>query len=178
MKNTLKTLLLASALIMPMAAYAAGQHGNDHSTHQHHEVSQHEDAVMGTGIIHNVSKLNKKINLTHAPIPALNWPEMTMDLDVADGVDLKGLSSGQAIKFHIKLGDDKVYRITKIMKTTKHDSKQCMQGEDCQMHEGMKHHGTDESHKHQKHMDDKHNHHSKHQGNSHGASDYQEKHDH
>lgn len=114
MKNTFKTLLLASALVLPIAAHAESS-GHDHGGHQH-EAMQHEEAVMGSGVIHSVSRMNNKINLTHAPIPALNWPEMTMDLAVAEGVDLKGLSSGQKIKFHIELGDDKIYRITKIMK--------------------------------------------------------------
>ncbi len=114
MKNTFKTLLLASALVLPIAAHAENS-GHDHGGHQH-EAMQHEEAVMGSGVIHSVSRMNNKINLTHAPIPALNWPEMTMDLDVAEGVDLKGLSSGQKIKFHIELGEDKIYRITKIMK--------------------------------------------------------------
>jgi Cu(I)/Ag(I) efflux system periplasmic protein CusF len=144
MKKTLKTLLIASALTLPIAAYA-GHHGHNEGKHQH-EAAQHEKAIMGTGVIHSVSQMNSKINLTHAPIPALKWPEMTMDLDVAEGVDLKGLTSGQEITFHIKLGDDKVYRITKIMKMGahgEHDAKQCMQGEDCPMHKGMKHPGND-----------------------------------
>lgn len=71
---------------------------------------------MGTGVIHSVSRMNRKVNMTHEPIPELNWPEMKMDLDVAKDVDLKGLSSGEKIQFNIELGEDKVYRITEIMK--------------------------------------------------------------
>lgn len=118
MRNIFKTILLASALILPIAAYA-DHHKHDHGNHQH-EAMQNEDVVMGSGVIHSVSRMNNKINLTHAPIPALNWPEMTMDLDVAEGVDLKSLSSGQKIKFHIELGENKVYRITKIIKVDDH----------------------------------------------------------
>lgn len=145
MKTTLRTLLIASALTLPIAAYA-GHHEHGGGKHQDEETVQHEKAIMGTGVIHSVSKMNNKVNLTHDPIPALKWPEMTMDLDVAEDVDLKGLASGQNIKFHIKLGDDKVYRITQIMKVDahgEHDAKQCMQGEDCPMHEDMKHPGKD-----------------------------------
>ena len=40
---------------------------------------------------------------------------MTMDLDVAEGVDLSALKPEQNINFYIVLGDDKFYRITKIM---------------------------------------------------------------
>lgn len=144
MKHTFKTLLIASALTLPIAAYA-GHHEENHGKHQHHEAMQQQDAVMGTGTIHSISQMNRKVNITHDPIPALKWPEMTMDLDVADSVDLKTVKPGDAINFHVVLGDDKVYRITKIMKPHKgeHDAKQCMQGEDCPMHEGMKHPGKD-----------------------------------
>lgn len=140
MKHTLKTLLIVSALTLPIAAYA-GHHEEKHGDHQHHETMQQQDAVMGTGTIHSISQMNRKVNITHDPIPALKWPEMTMDLDVADSVDLKTVKPGDMVNFHIVLGEDKVYRITKIMKAHKgeHDAKQCMQGEDCPMHEGMKH---------------------------------------
>ena len=143
MKTTLKNLLIATVLVLPMTAYA-GHDSHNADKHQH-EAAQHENAIMGTGVIHSVSLMNNKVNLTHAPIPALKWPEMTMDLDVAKDVDLKGLTSGQNIKFHIELGDDKIYRITKIMKmdANGNDAKHCTQGEDCPMREGMKHNKKD-----------------------------------
>ena len=46
------------------------------------------------------------------------------------------------------------------------DAKQCMQGEDCPMHEGMKHPGKDDSHK--KHMDKMHDHKEGMHGGGHG----------
>lgn len=65
----------------------------------------------GTGVIHSVSKLNRTVNLTHSPIAALNWPEMTMDLAVADDVDLNSFKPGDKVEVHIVLGEDKVYRV-------------------------------------------------------------------
>ena len=91
-------------------SHSTGHQGMDHSG------MEHGDQVMGIGVIHRVSKLNKMVNLTHEPIPALNWPEMTMDLPVADSVDLTSLQTGQKVKFHLKLGADKKYVITSIMK--------------------------------------------------------------
>ena len=81
MKNTLKTLLIASALTLPMAAYAG---------HDGHGKKQHD-----------------------------------------------------------------------------HEAHQCMQGEDCPMHDGMKHPGKDNSH-HQKHMDKEHDHKEGMHGGGHG----------
>lgn len=113
MKNTLALLLLITATSFSLTAFASSEH--NHGQHQH-EAMPEKKAAMGTGVIHSVSRINRKVNLTHEPIPELNWPEMKMDLDVAKDVNLKGLSSGQKIQFHIELGDDKVYRITEIMK--------------------------------------------------------------
>ena len=70
----------------------------------------------GTGVIHSVSKLNRTVNLTHSPIPELNWPEMTMDLAVVDDVDLNNLKPGDEVEVHIILGDDNVFRIHHIAK--------------------------------------------------------------
>ena len=91
----------------------------DHSKHEGmnhsgHDMSGDSKVVMGKGIIHSVSKMNKKVNLTHEPIPALGWPAMTMDLDVSEDVDLKSLVLNRQVHFYLELGKDKIYRITKI----------------------------------------------------------------
>jgi Cu(I)/Ag(I) efflux system periplasmic protein CusF len=57
------------------------------------------------------------VNISHGPIPALSWPEMTMDLPVAEGVDLGSIQPGDEVRFRILLGDDQVYRITALDKT-------------------------------------------------------------
>lgn len=112
----------------------------DHSNHKM-EMSDHKDAVMGKGIVHSIDVENNKINLTHEAIPDLKWPEMTMDLAVSEDVDLNSLKPEQSIHFHIELGGDKVYRITKIMMPeTPH---KCEAGADCSMHDDMKHGGDD-----------------------------------
>ncbi len=96
-------------------------HGTMTSSDMNHSEGTHQmeagaAQAMGEGTIHRISKLNRTVNLTHAPIPALNWPEMTMDLPVAKSVDLNSLKAGDQVKFHIELGEDKKYIITKIMK--------------------------------------------------------------
>ena len=44
MKTILKTLLIASAFTLPMAAYA-GHHEEGHGDHQHHEAMQKQEVV-------------------------------------------------------------------------------------------------------------------------------------
>ncbi|WP_419176260.1 copper-binding protein [Desulfosediminicola sp.] len=96
-------------------------HGSmDHSSMDHGKMGDTADgdtpAIMGVGVIHQVSKLNRMVNMTHEPIPALNWPEMTMDLPVAKSVDLGSIKAGEQVKFHLELGPDNKYIITDIMK--------------------------------------------------------------
>jgi Cu/Ag efflux protein CusF len=66
------------------------------------------------GVIHSVDENEGVVNLTHGPIPTLSWPSMTMDLPVADGVDLSDVQPGDKVRFRVVLGADQVYRITAI----------------------------------------------------------------
>jgi Cu(I)/Ag(I) efflux system protein CusF len=68
----------------------------------------------GQGVVNKVDPGEGVVNITHGPIPALNWPEMTMDLPVADGVDLGSVQPGDEVRFRVVLGSDQVYRITEI----------------------------------------------------------------
>ena len=98
------------------AGHAAMDHSKmDHGTMDHKMEGASAEAT-GVGVIHSVSKLNRMVNLTHEPIPALNWPEMTMDLPVEKSVDLNSLKAGDKVTFSLKLGADKKYIITSIEK--------------------------------------------------------------
>jgi len=64
-------------------------------------------AIAALGVVEKVA--GREITLSHEPIPALDWPAMTMPFGVADGVDLSGLTPGQRIRFWLeKRGDDLV----------------------------------------------------------------------
>lgn len=124
---------------------------HDHANHKM-KMSDYKNAVMGKGIVHSVDVDNNTLNLTHEAIPELKWPEMTMDLAVTENVNLEDLKSDQNIHFHIELGEDKVYRITKIM--TPETADQCEVGKDCPMHDDMPHGAS--------HKDDHGSHHGDH----------------
>jgi len=106
----------ATFIVMGFAPQALAD-SSMHKSMDHGKMSMEKMPAMGSGIIHNIDIENSKINISHEAIPALKWPKMTMDIAVASGVDLGSLSPDDAIKFHIELGEDKVYRITKIMKS-------------------------------------------------------------
>ena len=88
--------------------------GANSSEMDHSKMEAGKTTAMGVGVINRVSRLNKMVNLTHEPIPELKWPEMTMDLPVANSVDLGSFRAGQKVKFHLELGPDKKYIITDI----------------------------------------------------------------
>jgi Cu/Ag efflux protein CusF len=159
MKN--KLLLTALAVTVTAGAgfstQAYADCGMDHDSVEHKEMMKHDEMksqdhsemghdmpmkkgeVMGNGVIHSVNADEKKINITHDPIPSLGWPARTMDLAVSDDVDLKSITTEEDIMFHMVLGDDKVYRITKIMKAgDKMDHKEMN-------HESMEHKDMDHS---------------------------------
>ena len=147
MKITLKTLLATAAIALPFSAIAesSDHHMDCMKMHKemkeggHHkdcmkmpdkmmkdsksmEKKQHQDDIMGKGVVRSIDMDARKINLTHEPIPALKWPEMTMDLPVTKDVDLSSVKPDDEITFHIVLGEDKVYRITGITSgTTEHN---------------------------------------------------------
>ena len=55
--------------------------------------------VLGTGKVKAVAAAERKLSLEHDPIPALDWPAMSMDFAVAPGVDLSRVETGAKIRF-------------------------------------------------------------------------------
>lgn len=55
----------------------------------------------GQGTVNSVDAKAGKVNLTHGPIPSLNWPGMKMDFQVADKQALTKLKPGQKVEFKI-----------------------------------------------------------------------------
>ena len=113
----LAVILSSSIAIAASTDHSKMNHATmDHGTMNHEKshsmtMEQKHTEAMGEGVIHSVSKLNRMVNITHAPIPELNWPEMKMDLAVSKDVDLNEIKVGDTIKFHLMLDDDNVFRI-------------------------------------------------------------------
>ena len=55
--------------------------------------------IMAEGTIREVMAEARKLRMTHAPIPELKWPTMTMNFRVTDRVDLSALGENQSIHF-------------------------------------------------------------------------------
>jgi len=85
--------------------------------HDGMEQAQAGQEVTGTGTVKKVDAASRTVNLAHDPIPAINWPAMVMDFQVARGVDLNGLRPGQVIEF-VLVNQGGAYLITAIKPKT------------------------------------------------------------
>ena len=61
---------------------------------------------MAEGTIREVMADERKLRMTHAPIPELGWPDMTMNFRVTDRVNLQELAGGQQIHFVMVQDED------------------------------------------------------------------------
>jgi len=58
--------------------------------------------INSTGKVNSVMHEKGVVNITHEPIPELNWPTMKMDFQVAESVDLGVIETGETIHFKLK----------------------------------------------------------------------------
>jgi Cu(I)/Ag(I) efflux system protein CusF len=104
LKQTVLTLILGLTVAAGPAAAA------DHSGHSHShgapspaltspEAAPSAAVYTATGVIRNLDAAAQKILLEHGPVPALEWPAMTMNFAVADPALLEGLKPGDKVSF-------------------------------------------------------------------------------
>jgi Cu(I)/Ag(I) efflux system protein CusF len=88
---------------------ASAEHGGE--MQMAHE--GHSDAH-GTGTVNSVDPIQHKVNVSHAPIPEIGWPAMTMEFPVAPSLDLKGIEPGTHVNFTIEQQPGGMYQIQSI----------------------------------------------------------------
>jgi Cu(I)/Ag(I) efflux system protein CusF len=59
-------------------------------------------AVQGSGVVVSVNQETGSLILKHAPIPALEWPAMTMSFKVRDKAQLQPLKKGDKVEFTLE----------------------------------------------------------------------------
>jgi Cu/Ag efflux protein CusF len=60
------------------------------------------ESVAATGTLNSIDATANKVNITHGPIPALEWPGMTMDFQLGAGVSLEGIEPGAKVSFQLR----------------------------------------------------------------------------
>ena len=58
-----------------------------------------ENLLQGRGVVKSVDAAGGRITLTHEPLPAINWPSMTMAFPVRDPSLLRGRRAGERVTF-------------------------------------------------------------------------------
>jgi len=109
------TTISAAALVLSGLA-AAVQPGTPASLTAPIRAAQaaEETVATGVGTVNSVEAGARKINLTHEPMPEIDWPTMTMNFAVAEGVDLGAVAPGDAVRFSLAEAGDGSYVITAI----------------------------------------------------------------
>jgi len=72
------------------------------------------NSIWMQGEVNSVMTGHRMVNITHGPAEAWDWPEMTMDFNVAENVDVDSLKSGQSLHFEVSKAEDSGYEVTGI----------------------------------------------------------------
>ncbi|MDO6427005.1 efflux RND transporter periplasmic adaptor subunit [Thalassotalea sp. 1_MG-2023] len=72
------------------------------------------NSVWMQGKVNHVMAEHSMANISHEPAEAWDWPEMTMDFNIAQSVDVDTLMSGQVLHFEVSKTDDGGFEITGI----------------------------------------------------------------
>lgn len=73
-----------------------------------------ESLAFAMGTINSVNIEENKVNITHPEIPDIDWPPMTMNILVANGIDLTKIQDGTKVHFGVGKNADGIYVITVI----------------------------------------------------------------
>lgn len=57
--------------------------------------------IESTGVVNSVMSAMGMVNLTHAPIPELDWPEMTMNFPTGEALTLDQFEQGDEVRFQL-----------------------------------------------------------------------------
>ncbi len=93
-------------------------HANmDHGAMGHAQMASEtpgSNYVSATGTVLKIDVEDRSLRIKHDPIPAINWPVMTMEFEAADTVSLSGLSKGSMIGFDFDPNGEDGYVISAI----------------------------------------------------------------
>ena len=115
MNTTAKAVLFSFFSVVMFNAQA--------NEHQHGEMmnmqpaAQQEQLISATGVIEAVDMESKKITIKHDPIPAVNWPAMTMRFTLVADTKADDIKPGDKVAFtFVQQGNLSVLRDIHISK--------------------------------------------------------------
>lgn len=121
---TTSLVALLSVVAIHSNAVAEGKHSNGHEGMKMDtdsmQMEMHQERFQATGVINSIDSKNRKVNVSHEPIKALGWPEMTMDFGVSDKLDLAKVILGQTVGFMLVKSNDGSYVVDEVMTSVGH----------------------------------------------------------
>jgi Cu/Ag efflux protein CusF len=109
----LSAFLAASLLATPIAFADTNHNAMEHSN-MGMTNAQMETAVHAKATINSIGE--NSANVSHAPIPEIGWPAMTMDLDLAPSFQaMDGASEGAPVTLMLVKNGNGMYVIGAIM---------------------------------------------------------------
>ncbi len=77
-------------------------------------VAANADSVWVKGTISDVLSSSRTLTINHQPVPKWNWPGMTMNFSVIDGIDINSFTDGQVIEFELQKTPDGQYQVIDV----------------------------------------------------------------
>lgn len=108
----LLTVLASGGIFMSQA----GAHGRSHRAAAQ---AADQETHHGQGVVHSVDRSAGMLNITHEPIESLDWPVMTMDLQVTDKALLDGIEPEMEVTFSLEEDESGEYVINEIAPLTR-----------------------------------------------------------
>ena len=112
MNKSLLITLLGVALLSGGGFALAAETGHDHSA-----APATTQSIPAIGTVKSVDTAAGKLVIAHDPIPALKWPAMVMDFQLADKTLAGKVKAGDKVKFTLTPGEKGSYTVTAIEPT-------------------------------------------------------------
>ena len=97
MNTTAKAVLFSLFSMIMFNAQANEHHHGDMMSAM--PAAEQSPAISATGVVKSVDTQSKKVTIEHGPIPALNWPAMTMRFTITPQTQLNDIKPGDNVAF-------------------------------------------------------------------------------
>ncbi|OCQ18980.1 efflux transporter periplasmic adaptor subunit [Pseudoalteromonas luteoviolacea] len=100
--------------IVTSAQFLIDSESSKNSDFKRMSVDEKPTFVWMQGQLNGVQVSQRVANITHGPVTAWGWPEMTMDFDIGDKVDIATLKVGQELHFKVEQLESGAYLVSEI----------------------------------------------------------------
>ena len=100
----------------PHEMHDGGESANEHDHHGdgHGTVPETGESRAPAAMHDAITPLETVLTITHDPIEAIGWPEMTTDFGLADGADIADVEKGDRVYFVLIVDSEGIYAISSV----------------------------------------------------------------